>query len=306
MSKDTIYELVTDKIVAALEAGTVPWHKPWNPGTAPRSVEGHVYRGINAFLLSMSEYNSPFWITFNQAKKRGGTVRKGEKSTMVVFWKRLMITEKNEATGKPERKMIPMLRFYRVFNLEQTDGVKVPKAVAEFDAAKVAHEAIVEAEAIVSGYPSPPTIRFEDNDRAFYVPSTDIITVPSLAAYNVRDEFYSTLFHEMGHSTGHPDRLNRKMTGGFGSHDYGREELVAEMTSAFLCAESGIEVTFDNSAAYLASWIRTIKEDVRAVVVAAGAAQRAADHILGRTFEDEKPADEAEAVTEQPALVAAS
>jgi antirestriction protein ArdC len=115
--------------------------------------------------------------------------------------------------------------------------------------------------------------------------------VPELAQYDRPEEYYSTLFHEMGHSTGHPDRLNRKQTGGFGSHDYGREELIAEMTNAYLCAEAGIQVTFDNSAAYLASWIRTIREDVRAVVVAAGAAQRAADHILNRTFEDKPEAD---------------
>jgi len=298
MSKDTIYELVTDKIVAALEAGTVPWRKPWNAGIAPRSVEGHVYRGINAFLLGLEPYDSPFWITFNQAKKRGGTVRKGEKSTLVVFWKRLVVWDTDEATGKKTRKMIPMLRFYRVFNLAQTEGVKVPKAVAEFDAAKVAHEEHVEAEAIVKGYPDAPRIEF--GAEAFYIPTLDRITVPPLSAYKVRDEYYSTLFHEIGHSTGHPDRLNRPIKNSFGSHDYGREELVAEMTAAFLCAEAGIQVTFDNSAAYLASWIKTIKEDVRAVVVAAGAAQRATDHILGRTFEEDSAdegADETEKAT---------
>lgn len=299
MGKDTIYELITDRMVAALEEGTVPWRKPWNAGVAPRSVEGHVYRGVNAFLLGMEPYASPFWITFNQAKKREGTVKKGEKSTIVVFWKRLLVWDTDEATGQKTKKMVPMLRFYRVFNLEQTEGVKVPKAVAEFDASKVAHEEITDAAAIVAGYPNPPKILSTQSDQAYYQPLLDHITVPELSQYDRPEEYYSTLFHEMGHSTGHPSRLNRKQTGGFGSHDYGREELVAEMTNAYLCAEAGIQVTFDNSAAYLASWIRTIREDVRAVVVAAGAAQRAADHILGRTFEEKSEADDEADTTEK-------
>lgn len=286
MGKDTIYEMVTDKVVAMLAEGTVPWRKPWNAGTAPRNIEGHVYRGINVMLLSMSEYSSPFWLTFKQAKERGGSVKKGEKSTMVVFWKRLLITDKE--TG--ERSVVPMLRYFNVFNLDQTEGVKLPKAVAEYDAeALVQPDPIAAAEAIVAGYADGPEIRFKDADRAFYVPATDVITVPPLSSYDAPEEYYSTLFHEMGHSTGNAKRLNRKYGQTFGSHDYGREELVAEMTAAFLCAESGIETTLENSAAYLNSWIRTIREDPRAVVVAAGAAQRAADLVLGRKFEDREP-----------------
>lgn len=290
MTTTDTYQAVTDRVVAMLEQGTAPWQKPWtSPDGAPRSIEGYEYRGINVLLLTMTAlekgYTSPFWMTFKQAKTRGGKVRKGEKGTMIVFWKRLRITEKNES-GKDVQKIIPMLRYYYVFNVEQTEGVKLPKKVADWAPSENVHEARVEAEAVLANYPNPPKVS-ETGTGAFYYPGIDQVEVPPRSAFADMDEFYSTLFHELGHSTGHPSRLNRKQTGGFGSHDYGREELVAEMTSAFLAAETGITTTFDNSAAYLNSWIRTIKEDVRAVVVAAGQAQRAVDHILGRTRAEE-------------------
>lgn len=304
-SKDTIYEMVTERIVAMLEEGTAPWRKPWTPASFPRNISGHRYRGVNLFLLQ-SQYDSPFWLTYKQAQERGGNVIKGEQSTMIIFWKRLRITEVNEATGKREPKVIPMLRYFRVFNLEQTENVKLPKSVIEFDASKVEHAPITDAEAIVKGYKGGPPIKVTESDQAFYLPGLDHITVPQMSQYPSPDEYYSTLFHEMGHSTGHPDRLNRDQKGNFGSHDYGREELVAEMTAAFLCSEAGITMTMDNSAAYLASWIKTIKEDVRAVVVAGGQAQRAADHILGRTYEDkpETDKDAAPAAQEKKELAA--
>jgi antirestriction protein ArdC len=292
-----VYEIVTERMLAQLEAGTVPWRKPWNAGHGPRNLNGNLYRGVNVFLLGMSEYESPFWLTFRQAKEHGGTVRKGEKSTLIVFWKRLLVKDKD--TG--EAKVIPLLRYYRVFNLEQTDGVKPTKRVLDYEATRSdEHVPNLSAEQVIAGYADAPTIR-EAGDRAFYVPSSDAITVPPRAAFDNIADFYLTLFHEMGHSTGHKDRLNR-FTGDqtFGSHDYGREELIAEMTSAFLGAETGIAGTDHevNSAAYLGSWIAAIKADPRAIVVAAGAAQRAADLILGRTWDEDKAkGEEAELVT---------
>lgn len=284
--KADVYQIVTDRIVEMLEAGTVPWRKPWTPGAAPRSIQGYEYRGINAFLLAAvtqaEGYKSPFWITFNQAKARGGSIRKGEKSTLVVFWKQLRVTEKNEA-GQDETKTIPMLRYYNVFNIEQTEGVTLPKAVADWTPALVEHDPVEAAEAIIAGYENGPQWS-ETGDQAVYYPGLDVIRVPERGRYPNSDEFYTTLFHEFGHSTGHTSRLNRDFTGTFGDHAYGREELIAEMTAAFLSAEAGISSTQDNTAAYLASWVRTLREDPRAVVVAAGAAQRAADHILGRSF----------------------
>lgn len=297
MSKVNVYEQVTDRVVALLEQGTVPWRKPWTNGM-PQNIEGRKYRGINAFLLGVSGHTTPFWMTFNQAKERNGTVKKGEHGTMIVFWKRLKVTEKNEDTGKMEQKVVPMLRYYYVFNLDQTENVKVPKRVTEWlEGHTFDHEPLAEAEAIVAGYENGPSIS-EDGDAAYYVPALDAITVPPRSSFKELDEFYGTLFHELGHSTGHESRLHRDQKHGFGTHDYGREELVAEMTAAFLAAECGIETTTENTAAYLASWVKTIREDTKAVVVAAGQAQRAADLILGVVFSDEagKPVESSEPV----------
>lgn len=307
MSNETVYQIVTDKIIEHLENGVAPWRMPWRADDqGPRNLDGHRYRGINVLLLIMESmsngYQSPYWLTFNQAKAKGGSVKKGEKSTVIVFWKKIMVREKNEATGKIEKKIIPMLRYYRVFNLEQTEGVKIPRKVLEdqLAAAKpdVDHDPIAEAEAILAGWEDAPKIT-KRGSRAYYVPSTDKITVPAVKSYHSAEEYYSTVFHELAHSTGHESRLDRfsGKNGAFGSHDYGREELVAEMTNAFLCAEAGITTTIENSAAYLASWIKTIKEDVRAVVVAAGAAQKAADMIMNRVYEYEEKEDQQEMAT---------
>lgn len=286
MSSVNVYEIVTERIIEQLEAGTAPWRKPWKASAdGPRNIDGYRYRGVNVWLLLTEAqahgYSSPYWMTFKQAKAKGGSVRKGEKSTVIVFWKRIRITDKE--TGEP--KIIPMLRYFRVFNLDQTEDVKLPKRVAEEQAAvtEVELDPITEAEAIAAGYPAGPRV-LTNGSEAVYQPGTDTVTVPPLRAYQEPGEYYSTLFHELGHSTGHKDRLDRfKGDQRFGSHDYGREELVAEMTSAFLAAEAGIETTAENSAAYLRGWIQVLREDSRAVVVAAGAAQRAAEHILGRT-----------------------
>lgn len=304
-AKRDIYQEVTDRIVAALEAGTVPWRKPWNTRTSGRLqnlVTGHPYRGVNILLLTLTSwergFTSPYWLTFNQAKELGGNVKAGEKGTQITFWKRIVVTEPDE-TGKPVKKVIPMLKHFFVWNLEQVEGVRLPKRVvaAQSDEPQFEHTPVEEAEAIVARYiESGPTLRF-GGDRAVYNHVSDVITVPERSDYKSGDEYYSTLFHEMGHSTGHKDRLARKFGTEFGNHDYGREELVAEMTSAFLQAETGIESAEANSASYLAGWVKEIKEDVRAIVVAAGAAQKAADLILGRPAYGEA-AEDADTETE--------
>jgi len=302
-AKPDVYQVVTDRIVAQLEAGTAPWRKPWNTTVGrPQNLDGRPYRGINILLLGLSDHTSPFWLTFKQAQERGGNVRKGEKGTLIVFWKTLRISEVDEATGQKVSKVIPLLRYFYVFNLEQTEGVKVPKRVRDWEAGQEnhEHEPLLSAEEVIAGYRANggPEIQ-ENGTEAFYRPAADVITLPPRATFPNGDEFYSTLFHEIAHSTGHESRLNRKQDNGFGSHEYGREELVAEMTSAFLQAETGVEGAFDNSAAYLQSWISTIKEDVRAVVVAAGAAQRATDLVLGRTAEVAAEAVETPAQTSE-------
>lgn len=299
--KDTVYEIVTERIIAALEAGTVPWQQPWTGGKRPINLaSGKAYRGINIILLHLAAleggYKSPYWLTMKQIRELGGnlkvkpeperdpddTSKTGQHSTIVVFWQMVKSKQADE-DGKP--KLIPMARYYRVFNLDQTENVRIPRGREAAESTTLDFDPIAEAEAIIAGYQNPPKI-VENLPEAFFRPDADLINLPPRETFTSEDEFYSTAFHELTHSTGVQRRLNRhagKDQFVFGSHDYGREELIAEMGSAFLCAEAGIESTFDNSAAYLASWIRTIKDDPRAVVVAAGAAQKAADYILNRT-----------------------
>lgn len=281
-----VYQVVTNQILAKLEQGTVPWQKPWKGGQRPTNlVSGKAYRGINVLLLGTTGFTSPYWLTYKQATDLGGHVRKGEKSTLVVFWQMLRVKDKE--TGDP--KTIPMLRYYRVFNLEQTEDVRVPKGrvTAEPQAEISPIEA---AEQIIASYPNPPKIQ-EAGDEAWYREDTDLVNLPPRELFTTADEFYVTAFHELGHSTGHKDRLDRPDSAGnrFGDHKYGREELVAEMTAAFLATDAGIDTTRDNNAAYVAGWVQTIRADIKAVVVAAGQAQKAADWVQGRT-----PAEDAE------------
>lgn len=286
MSVDA-YQIITDRIVARLEAGVVPWRKPWKGSASwPRNLSGRQYRGINIWILLAEGRNDPRWMTFAQAQAQGGMVRKGEKGTPVILWRRIEV-EDRDATGK--KKVIPLLRYFTVFNAEQIDGLNLPP----LEVLPPLGDPIESAEAIVQGYADGPSIAEDGGGRAYYRPSTDSIHLPKRATFTSQADFYSTLFHEMGHSTGHASRLDREGIGGFdhfGSDRYGKEELVAQMTSAFLAGEAGIaQETEENSAAYLASWIATIKGDKKLLVSAGAAAQRATDRILGRIQAEEIP-----------------
>ncbi|WP_238456636.1 ArdC family protein [Desulfotruncus arcticus] len=215
----------------------------------------------------------PYLSLFQEA---GGKVKKGAKSHLVVFWK--LLEKENEENSELEK--IPLLRYYRVFELSQTEGLESKRKDAEtFD-----HDPIEAAEKIIEGYPSRPQITFASG-QAYYSPLKDSISVPALKDYQKPEEYYSTLFHEAIHSTGHKTRLNRATLtnmAAFGSETYSKEELVAEIGAAMLCGKAGIEnKTLDNSAAYIQSWLRVLKQDSRMVVLAAGQAQKAADYILG-------------------------
>ncbi|MFC4004413.1 ArdC family protein [Prauserella oleivorans] len=274
---NAVYQVITDRIVAMLEAGTAPWRQPWHAATSwPRSIHGHRYRGINVFLTLAGDHISPYWLTRKEIRRRGGRRREGEPGTTLIFFKK--IEREDPETG--EKILIPIARYYHVWNLEQVEGIDAPVSVVA-PRVHTADERHAAAEAIVAGYKDRPEI-VEAGRKACYQPALDRIKIPPRATFTCLDGYYATLFHELGHSTAHPSRLDRPIGYDFGSHPYGREELIAEMTAAFLAAESGIETTADNSAAYLSSWITTIREDVRAVVVAATAAHRATDHILGR------------------------
>ena len=293
--KADVYQIITDRILALLDSGVNPWRKPWRAAAykPPQNLlSRRPYRGINVILLGLSPYASPYWMSYRQTLQAGGHVKKGEKSSLAVFWK---LFDKADQTDPSKRERIPVLRHYNVFNVEQTEGVEYPKA----EVPTFTHDPIAEAERIAHAMPQPPTITNADERRAFYRQETDTVNVPPLARFEKAAEYYSTLFHELTHATAHPSRLNRKTEGpqGFGSVNYGREELIAEMGSAYLCGKAGIlDETADNSAAYLDGWRALIKADRRAVVLAAGAAQKAVDYITPAPVEVPEPAEqEAEA-----------
>jgi len=235
------------------------------------------YRGINTFLLMSMGFDSPNWLTFRQAVQLGGNVKKGEKSCPVVFWKPMEVTDKE--SGEVEK--IPFLRLYNVFNVSQCEGLKnVP----------VADEAaftVTDAAEIVANMPQSPVIK-HGMTMAYYAPRQDIVGMPERKRFKTEDGYHATLFHELVHSTGHEKRLKRASIterNGFGTDPYCKEELVAELGSAFLCGQAGImERTIESSAAYIDSWLKRLKEDKTLIVYAAAQAQKAADFILARTF----------------------
>lgn len=272
---NSIYEKITDQIIAKLESGTIPWQKPWAGGGRPKNiVSKKQYRGINVFLLGCSRFNSPYWMTYKQAQEKGGQVRKGEKGQTVIFWKFL---EKKE-DGDEKSKSIPMLKTYTVFNLEQIDGI----TAQDENIKPLDFHPIRECEKIVHSYKEKPEIKHNE-PRAYYQPSGDFVNMPKAELFKTEEEYYSTLFHELAHSTGHESRLDRNIGNShFGSKDYSKEELVAEMSAAMLCGLAGIEnTTIDNSAAYIASWLKVLKSDKKILVQAGGQAQKACDMIAG-------------------------
>jgi antirestriction protein ArdC len=287
MSTNEAFAAITDRICAQLADGVRPWAKPWRDGMSPlvqhmpHNLVGRNYRGANVLMLwavgqSMG-YASPVWLTFKQAIEAGGAVRKGERGTTVFFWKFGVAEDK--ATG--ETRQTCLARRYTVFNLEQCDGVTVPERRQRVLTPLERH---AEADRIIAA--TGATIQY-GGDRAFYAPSRDSVQLPVAEAFRDPAGFYGTAFHELGHWTGHESRLNRTFGRRFGDDAYAVEELVAELTAAFVCASTGIASTErDDHAAYLSEWLRVLRADSRAIVTAAAAAQKAADLILGRTFAD--------------------
>lgn len=298
--KNRTYEHITDRITALLEQGTVPWHKPWKARTGlPRNfVSQKPYRGINVFLLIAMSYESPLWLTFRQVSQLGGTVRKGEKACPVVFWKQTTVEDKE--SGEPKKKRL--LRFYHVFNVTQCDGLKNCTAPVETPA-----NGVCKPEEIVANMPQPPLVK-HGMTHAYYSPREDCVGLPTRERFERTEDYYSTVFHELVHSTGHEKRLKRATpteSAGFGSNPYCKEELIAEMGAAFLCGQAEIgERTIDNSAAYLKGWLEQLRHDKMLMVHAAAQAQRAADFILGKIPAD-FPVSDAENTTPEELKVAA-
>jgi antirestriction protein ArdC len=288
VSAEEIYQAVTDRMVQALERGVVPWRTPWTLAGRPRSLStGRAYQGVNTWLLSLAcreqGWASPWFGTYRQVQELGGQVRKGERSTLVTFWKTLEKQDRDAGTGEVTVRAVPLLRTFRVFNACQADGLPgryFPEPGEE--------RPIAGPQAVLDGYlgqAGAPRLRHDVHGQAYYNPAADEIHLPPMTGHRSPEHYYATAYHEAAHSTGHASRLDRdgitSSGAAFGSHAYGKEELVAQMTASMLCAETGIDTgeIFGNSAAYIGSWLRTIKGDPRMVVTAAAAAQRASDLI---------------------------
>jgi antirestriction protein ArdC len=280
-----IYQRITDQIITALETGVPPWHKPWNASNAagritlPLRSSGIPYQGINTLLLwceAMAKgYQSPSWLTFKQSQALGGMVRKGEHGSMVVYADRF--TKKDEGVnGEEVEKTIPFLKAYTVFNAEQVDGLPdqfyaTPAPVRDPVERDHAAEAFFRA--------TGADIRYGGN-KCFYVPSADFVQMAPYESFADPVRFYGVLSHEVvGHWTGHPSRLNRDLCGKFRTQAYAFEEMVAEIAAAMTCAELGLEPVVDGQhAAYIATWIKLLKDHPKAIVSAASMAQKSVEY----------------------------
>lgn len=280
MAKVNVYEMVTERFIEELEKGNIPWQKPWSGvrSGAFNRVSKKAYSILNQMMLK----HTGEYATFKQWSDLGGKIKKGEKSELVAFWKVMQKTETN-SDGEQITKAIPLLRYYNVFHISQVEGVE-PLENAELQEI----EPIEEADNIIKSYVNREGIIFEEklSDEAFYSPSKDTVVVPMKEQYKEINEYYSTTFHELIHSTGHKARLDRLETGAkasFGSDEYSKEELVAEIGSASILNMLGIETpkTFKNSTAYIQSWIKVLKDDVKFIVSASSKAEKAVNFIIG-------------------------
>ncbi|UTC29717.1 DNA primase [Bajunvirus bajun] len=321
--KVDLYAVVTDKIVAALEAGVRPWMKPWNApaggsfgGQLPRRVTGQAYTGINVVLLwaeaSDRGYANPTWMTFKQAIELKGGVRKGEKGTTIVYASKFK-KDVDDGKGGTKEAWIPFLKSYTVFNVEQIDGLpekfylKAEEPVTVDEAVKAKLERIEHADAF---FLATGGVVKHGGGRAFFTQGGDYIQMPEFDSFKEAEGYYATLGHEFVHWTGSDKRLNRVFGAKFGDEAYAAEELVAELGSAFLCATLGItpEVREDH-AAYIQSWLKVLKGDKRFIFTAASLATKAVEHLSAYSEEDAdlgEPDTIIEAVEEDAALAMAA
>ena len=275
----TVYEVITSRILEMLDAGVIPWKRPWKQAVSRNVVSRKEYRGANAIMLPGGWFG-----TYKQIKDIGGSVKKGAHGFPVVFFsfpdRKGKETETEEDEGKKDKRTAPILRYYHVFRLEDCEGID-----RKFTSGEGKPSSVEAAEAIIQKMPNRPVIIEKSGRKAYYSPDTDEVRVPERNQFLTIEEFYSTLFHELCHSTGHQDRLNRKTLtekAAFGSSEYGKEELVAEFGASFLCGSARIDnTTVKNSAAYISSWKKAIKADSKMVIQAAGMGQKAADYIIG-------------------------
>lgn len=302
-SRVDLYQSVTDKIIAELEEGRLPWVQPWNGqdtacqiGLPQNAVSQKSYSGINILLLwgavIEKAYPSQTWLTYRQAKSLGGNVRKGEHGEVICYADRFITKDEKQNASAEGRDAvaIPFLKRYRVFNIAQCDDL--PTDLYQQSAPLPEREIIPEAEKLAEA--TGADIRI-GGDRAFYVPSRDYVQLPPQPAFSEQINYYRTCFHELGHWTGHKTRLDRDQSGRGKTKTYAREELVAEMCAAFVCASLSIQPTVRH-ADYIGSWLDVLKEDKRAIFKAASLASKAVDYLLAFQSKDIEAANSAEQV----------
>ncbi len=283
-----LYDEVTQRIVSELEAGRLPWVQPWgrtggiSPGLPRNALTARPYSGVNILILwgavIENGWPSQSWLTFRQAQEAGGCVRKGERGQCVVYADRFTPESEKQRAERDggEAKAVPFLKRFTVFNVAQCEGLR--EGLASDPAPLPEREVVPLAEEVIAA--SGVDFRI-GGDKAFYVPSLDYVQVPPQPAFFQQVNYYRTCLHELTHATGHANRLERNLVNAFGSKDYAREELVAEMGSAFLCAALGISPTVRH-ADYIGAWLEVLREDNRAIFRAASAASKAADWLLSR------------------------
>ena len=286
-TKFNIYEAITEKIVAQMEKGIIPWQRPWSGGNA--EAINYVTRKPYSFINQMLLGKTGEWLTFKQIKERGGSIKKGAESRFVVFYSTYNGNSKNEEEVEEEqgKDIRFILRYYHVFHIDDCTGIE--SKIKEVEPANDL-QPVERAEEVIKGYlAAEPSLHFHNDkasNEAFYRPSTDTVVVPMMSQYEIVEEYYSTAFHELTHSTMTEDRCNRKSdnkVAAFGSKDYSREELVAEMGAAMLVNVCGMDCAkaFENSVAYLQGWLKHLKNDPRAIVWASARAEKAARYIQG-------------------------
>lgn len=293
----SLYDEVSNRIIAMIEKGVAPWRKTWSThGLARNYVSGRLYTGINYLLMNNTSHPIPYFVTFNQIKELGGTIKNGAKANMVIYFK-VYYKDSDDKTLTPEEakgryqkgediRVLRFIRYYNVFNLEDIEGIDIN--YNRFPEVKLSNnEKIARCEEIIMNMPKPPDLRQIDANRAFYSPAQDFINLPSIGQFESSEHYYATYFHELIHATGHASRLARKEVmdfTGFGSTHYSKEELVAEMGASFLSCHCQIDYDsiVENNASYLAGWLKVLKEDSKFIFKVLAEAQKAVDFVFNR------------------------
>lgn len=289
-----LYQQITNKIIGMIEQGVAPWRRTWSTyGLARNYLTRHIYTGINLILMNNTPHPIPYFMTFKQVKELGGQVRKGTKAEMVIYFNLYYkdcydnTLDKEDAYRRraagEEIQVLKFIRYYNVFNIADIEGIKfeIPEIASK------PNEKIIWCENIIENMAKRPEFKSIDGNRAFYSPRLDFVNMPDIKQFETPEDYYATFFHELTHSTGHASRLAREEImnpESFGSKPYSREELVAEMGASFLCSSVNIDYDsiIENNAAYLAGWLKVLKEDSKFIFKAAAEAQKAVDYILNR------------------------